>query len=144
MSRPKYVEGGPTGDTGTYWYAAPEQLYENFDHTPKTDVFTCGLVLYEILGGFPVFPPTLPLMEVWRRLRAHNLPVIPEEFGPVMQGLIPRCWMNDPKDRPSFQDILNEFGSAGFVILPYADGSVIKDAVMKVIEWERNPERRAK
>jgi serine/threonine protein kinase len=139
LSRPQYVQGWPTGGTGTYWYAAPEQLYEDIEHTPKTDVFTFGLVLYEIIGNFPVFDVSLPLAEVVRRLRDRRLPEIPAEFGPLMQRLIPRCWLNDPKDRPSFRDIFRTFESAGFNILPNVDASVIKEAVSTVIAWEQMP-----
>jgi serine/threonine protein kinase len=141
LSRPEYVKGAPTNDAVTYRYAAPEQLYEDFHHTPQTDVFSFGLVLYEIIGNIPVFDGSVSLAEVVRRLRDHRLPTIPDTFGPLMQKLIPRCWLSAPRHRPSFQDIFREFESAGFDILPHADASVIKEAVSKVIAWEQSPGR---
>jgi hypothetical protein len=55
-----------------------------------------------------------------------------------MQSLIPRCWSTNPNDRPSFEDILNEFRSCGFAILPGADADVIRKAVSEVLEAERS------
>jgi serine/threonine protein kinase len=136
VSRPRYVEGPPTWDAVTYWYAAPEQLEETCCPTTKTDVFAFGLVLYEMIGGEPVFSANLGLKQVVLRLRAHNLPSIPDNFGALMQGLIPRCWSPNPKSRPSFQAILEEFQSVDFAILPNVDPSAIKEAVCEVLTWE--------
>jgi hypothetical protein len=138
VSRPQYVEGPATGDTGTPLYAAPEQLDQDRPHTTKTDVFAFGLVLFEIIGNRPVFPEGTGLMQVARRLRAHDLPTIPAMFGPFMQDLIPRCWLERPEARPSFQGIFDEFRSAEFNILPEVDCSKIKQAVGEVLAWEAN------
>jgi serine/threonine protein kinase len=141
LSRPDYVNGAPTNDTGTYQYAAPEQLYQNYQHTAKTDVFAFGLILYEIISNTPVFAGSLRLAEVVRRLRDRRLPEIPATFGSVMQRLIPRCWLNAPRDRPSFHEIFCEFETAGFEILPNVDAAAIKEAVSSVIAAEESASR---
>jgi serine/threonine protein kinase len=128
-----------TGDTGTYAYAAPEQLDENSIPTIKLDVFAFGLVVYEIMGSVPVFGEGEYLLGVVKRLRSGILPDIPVKFGGLMRTLIPRCWSYDPPSRPSFNDIFRDLESAGFAILPRADGAVIRDAVSKVLEWQRSP-----
>jgi TPR repeat protein len=133
--------GGPwTGDTGTVRYAAPEQGYDG-PHTKKLDVFSFGLILYEIIGNLPVFGAQDSDLDVARRLQSRDLPNIPGEFGRLMQELIPRCWSWEPESRPSFDEIFRKFESAGFAILPNADASVIRNAVSQVLAWERNPER---
>jgi serine/threonine protein kinase len=133
MSRPISADGPPTGDTGTKGYAAPEQLSANAAHTPKTDVFTFGLILYEIIRGEPVFDPNQTLV---RKLRSEQFPAIPDEFGSFMQDLIPRCWAHDPQNRPSFQDIFDEFQTVDFEILPSVNRSFLKQSVSEVLAWE--------
>jgi serine/threonine protein kinase len=141
LSRPGYVEGPPTRWAGTELYSAPEQLEENYRPSKKTDVFTFGLVLYEIIGSHAVFCEGIGLKQLVLRLRGHDLPNIPSEFGWLMQELIPRCWAERPGSRPSFQDIFETIAKADFAILPNVDRSAIKDAVFKVLAWESCSDR---
>jgi serine/threonine protein kinase len=53
-SRCKANDHTPTHDTGTPHYAAPE-LFEDDARTKKVDVFSFGLICYEILVGRAVF-----------------------------------------------------------------------------------------
>jgi serine/threonine protein kinase len=136
MSRVESSEGPPTGDTGTLWYAAPEQLEEGERHTTKTDVFSFGYLLYEIITGRAVFAPPDTPMSVLRRIRAGDFPTLPDGFGAFMQGLIRRCWSKNPRDRPSFAQILRQFEDCGFTILPGVNADAIREAVDEVVAWE--------
>jgi hypothetical protein len=53
-----------------------------------------------------------------------------------MQGLIERCWSGDSSIRPSFDDILSEFQTRQFNILPVADCDEIRCAVDDVLKWK--------
>jgi hypothetical protein len=50
--------------------------------------------------------------------------------------LIQQCWSVDPSQRPSFREILDEFASNGWAILPNADAKVVETAVSQVIALE--------
>jgi serine/threonine protein kinase len=141
VSRPESADGPPTADTGTVWYAAPEQLEENMPHTRKTDVFSFGYVLYEILTGKEVFAPSERAYSVLKRIRAQQFPTLPEAFGSLMQGLVRRCWSNNPRDRPSFEAIFREFEDCGFAILPDADPERIQACVNEILALERAPKQ---
>jgi serine/threonine protein kinase len=65
----------PTAETGTICYAAPEQYLENAAPATKSDVFSFGLILYEILVGWPVFSSTDSPFDVIQRLRGHHFAV---------------------------------------------------------------------
>jgi serine/threonine protein kinase len=126
-----------TGESGTVHYAAPELFEENANFTGKVDVWSFGLILYEIVAGRAVFPPSFPPFEVIRRIRDRwrpNIPLI--ECGEFMVGLIQRCWSDDPASRPSFDEILLEFQACQLSILPLAKSDELRGEVESVLLWE--------
>jgi TPR repeat protein len=128
----------PIPGSGTVYYAAPEQYEEGATPTPKIDVFAFGLILYELLVGSPVFSRSESQFNVIRRLRRRDFPVVPGVCGPIMQNLIPRCWLQDPADRPSFRQIFLEFRGCDFNILPNAAAHELQSFCDAVLDWERN------
>jgi TPR repeat protein len=127
----------PENGTGTIGYAAPEQYEEGVVCTTKCDVFTFGLVLYEILVGDRVFPLLGSQFDVIRRLFHRDLPVLPANHGQLMQTLLVDCWEQDPADRPSFDEIFERFDTAEYKILPDADHIRIRSFVDGILAWER-------
>jgi serine/threonine protein kinase len=132
--------GTRTANSGTVHYAAPELFEEDAKLTPKVDVWGFGLILYEIVSGLVVFPPSLSPFEVIQKIRNRYRPVIPIDRGEYMEGLIGRCWSHDPSCRPSFDEILAEFQARQFKILRDADSEEICEAVDAVLRSE--PEAR--
>jgi hypothetical protein len=134
----------PAPDKGRLYYAAPELYLDAAQPTPKMDVFSFGLILFEILFGCPGFSRDEPPIFVMRRILAGDMPKIPDSCGKFMQELIPRCWAMDPESRPSFEDILNEFQANGFCILPDADAMRIRTYFCGVLVWEVRSHKTAK
>jgi serine/threonine protein kinase len=124
-------------ETGTVQYAAPEQFHEGVVCTAKCDVFSFGLVLYEMLVRAPVFAPSESPFSVIARLRARDLPLLPAEHGELMQRLIGQCLKQDPVERPSFGEIFDMFTANDFGILPRADRVRIRDFADRIVNWER-------
>jgi hypothetical protein len=121
-------------------YAAPEMFSDDQLCSTKADVFSFGSVVYEILTGSPVFPRNELPFPVMRKLFSGDLPKLPESHGPMMQILIDRCWNRDPGDRPSFDEILNEFQTHPEQIVPGANPSSISEYIREVLCWEsQNP-----
>jgi serine/threonine protein kinase len=129
----------PIGAAGTVHYAAPEQFKEEIQSaTPAIDVFSFGLILYEIIVGRAVFPQNLMPFEV---IRMHNddfRPEIPDHVCHPMRDLIMRCWSPNPADRPSFDAILSFIESNHFDIVPYADPKAVHAYVNGVRDWDRD------
>jgi hypothetical protein len=138
-TRPTDFDYTPTGDAGTVHYAAPERFKEDIEiRTPAIDVFSFGLVLYEIIVGGAVFPAMLVPFEV---IRMHNdgfRPDIPDHVYPHMRDLIIRCWSPNPTDRPSFDEILSFIESNRFEIFREVDPKAVHAYVNGVKDWERN------
>jgi serine/threonine protein kinase len=127
-----------TSSSATVYYAAPELFEKRGGPTLKSDVFSFGLLAYEMLVGSPVFPVLDGPLSVIRRLRAADFPPIPPKCGSVMQDVIARCWAMKPNDRPSFNDILRQFEVQDFAIFPNADARAIREYYAAIREWELN------
>jgi serine/threonine protein kinase len=126
LSRAVSADSPASSGRGTPAYAAPEQLNPTGPYNSKVDVFAFGWVAYEIMS----FPWPVG------RCAQSELSHPPPRFGSVMPGLIQRCWSVDPSQRPSFREILDEFESNGWAILPDADARVVEAAVSQVIALE--------
>jgi serine/threonine protein kinase len=135
-SRYEWDDATLTTGIGTVNYAAPEQFQNEEDITNKIDVFSFGLILYEILIGSAVFPSSMYPFPIMRRVLNGDMPSIPERCGPFMQRLIHRCWSMNPQSRPSFDDIFVELQSNDFRIFPGADPRVIREYVTGILAWE--------
>lgn len=86
---------------GTPLYAAPEQLAER-DLTPKVDVFSLGLVLFEILTGAGAYASFGGTYEAALRRIEVDAPALPreEEFPTELVALVGRMLSLDPDKRP--------------------------------------------
>jgi hypothetical protein len=124
-----------TGLTWTVNYAAPA-MYQEEGPTSKVDMFSFGLILYAILVGLPVFPPSMHTLKIMNQVLKGDMPPVPDKCGAFMQSLIRRCWSMTPQCRPSFDDIFHELQSNGFAIFPGADPGVIREYVLGIIAWE--------
>ena len=87
---------------GTPAYMAPEQL-EGKEVTVKSDLYSLGLVLYEILTGKRAFnASTLPELI---KQRESSVPASPSalvrDLDPVVERVILRCLEKDPAQRPA-------------------------------------------
>jgi serine/threonine protein kinase len=122
-------------DTGTVHYAAPEMFKEG-NSTNKADVFWFGLVLYEILVGSAVFLSSAYPKPVMKGILAGDMPESPAKCGKFIQNLIARCWSLNPEDRPSFDQILEEFQTCNFAIVPGADPKQLRSYAWGIIAWE--------
>ncbi|MBV1861675.1 MAG: serine/threonine protein kinase [Nannocystaceae bacterium] len=108
---------------GTPHYAQPEQLDTN-TLTPAADVYSLGMVLYELLSGFTPFVPDKIVGEVvdmwfnsplqWLRAHAQDA-VIPlrsrvgeDELSSELCAVVDRCLAKTPAQRPSDAATLGE------------------------------------
>jgi eukaryotic-like serine/threonine-protein kinase len=85
---------------GTVHYMAPEQL-EGRPATPRSDVFSLGVILYEMVGGSPPFVGDSPMSVASAILRDAPLPlpVMSEGVEPALGEAVLRCLAKDPPTR---------------------------------------------
>jgi len=86
---------------GTPAYMAPEQ-WEGREVSAKSDLYSLGLVLYELFTGRPVYKGKNPSEII--KLHKESSPTTPssliEGFDPAVERLILKCLEKDPTNRP--------------------------------------------
>lgn len=90
-----------TGEViGTPAYMSPEQV-EGKELTPASDVYSLGLVIYQMVTGTRAFEDTTPLSMAVRRIKEDPIP--PHTLVPDLErhweSLILKCLERDSKDR---------------------------------------------
>ncbi|OHT12179.1 hypothetical protein TRFO_18190 [Tritrichomonas foetus] len=118
------------GSVGTPNWMAPE-MFEDDNYTEKIDVYSYGMILYEMLTEklpFKGLEPVRIMMDVFGGQR----PIIPQNCPKPLHQLIESCWEQDPTKRPSFEAIYELFISKQ-VYFPNTNLNMI-DAMTNYIE----------
>ncbi|KAH3745950.1 circularly permutated Ras protein 1 [Pelomyxa schiedti] len=87
---------------GTPIYMAPEILSGTEDYGIETDVFSYGVLLWQIVTGYP---PYIRMQDFYTFVMSGKREEIPAETQPEYAQLITDCWHQDPGKRPPFPAI---------------------------------------
>ncbi|QDZ19563.1 dual specificity protein kinase [Chloropicon primus] len=96
---------------GTPSWMAPE-LIQGARYDEKVDVYSFAIVLFELLSGEIPFSSNygqeLNHVRILYDVVKHSArPALPDFIPGATKALIARCWSQDPRERPSFADILS-------------------------------------
>ncbi|KAJ3593984.1 hypothetical protein NHX12_006316, partial [Muraenolepis orangiensis] len=119
ISRQSFREGA-LGVEGTPGYQAPE-IRPGIVYDEKVDMFSYGMVLYELLSGCR---PALGQhqLQIAKKLSKGIRPVLgsPEEVQfHCLQGLMSQCWDTKPEKRPLAQQCVRQMQEPSFPCLRY-------------------------
>ncbi|KAH0990662.1 hypothetical protein GBA52_002145 [Prunus armeniaca] len=105
IARVQAQSGVMTAETGTYRWMAPEVIeHKPYDH--KADVFSFGVVLWELLTGKLPYENLTPLQAAVGVVQKGLRPTIPRHTNPMLMELMERCWQQEPSLRPEFSEIV--------------------------------------
>ena len=85
---------------GTPEYMSPEQARgENLDQ--RSDIFSLGVIFYEILTGKKPYPSDVPLATLWKRMQERVTPALKLEpsLPLALNGIVVKALEIDPQDR---------------------------------------------
>jgi hypothetical protein len=101
---------------GTYNWMAPEVMTENATYTEKVDVWSFGMILYELATNtipYDYCGDNVPFLirEVCVKKKTPPLPE-GQVVDATVLSLIQQCWNWDPQQRPSFSQIVQTLKDA--------------------------------
>ena len=96
-----------TGKVGTVRWMAPEMIREERIYDDKVDIYSFGLILWELIRG------DLPYDDIgWNYcieeaiLNGERPRIVPGSCPRAWQYLIKACWHAEPTERPDIQDVV--------------------------------------
>ncbi|CAI5963552.1 unnamed protein product [Closterium sp. NIES-65] len=107
VARLKTERGEMTKEVGTYRWMAPEAFgTSSWPVTHKADVYSYGIVLWELIAGELPFADYSPLQAAVAVALNGARPPAPENCPPGIRKLMERCWDKAPKERPEFTEVI--------------------------------------
>ena len=99
------------GVTGKVRWIAPEVLL-NQEYDEKADVYSYGIVLWEILTSQKPFAEVQPTSSIPDVVAGGGRPALPKDAPGFLAKLIRECWHREAARRPSFDDIVRRLTKA--------------------------------
>jgi serine/threonine protein kinase len=126
-----------TQQAGTPLYMAPE-MYEAGDYTPAVDVFSFGLILYDLVVGDFAFSPSLTPWQLMNVVTRSDRPECPSDMSENVKGIILRCWSVEGDARGTFEDIWSDLVAIHFNLLGGSDVAKVSEFVSWALDQEPN------
>ena len=93
-------------EAGTLVYMAPEVMDNDDGYDNSVDVYSFGMLLYELFTGTKPFDQRIPVIPLVAQKKLYNLD-IPREVPKVFANIIRKC-NRPPGERPTFKKIYKD------------------------------------
>lgn len=111
-SRTLYYEPELEIPVGTPQWTAPE-VSQRKGYTLKSDIFSLGMVYYEILTAQQPFHDVERTLEVTSLIEKGRRPAISKQHSswcPTFPKIIEKCWHQKPEKRPTSKEVIDMLG----------------------------------
>ncbi|KAL3809012.1 hypothetical protein ACHAXA_000292 [Cyclostephanos tholiformis] len=95
-----------TGETGSYRFMAPE-VFRHEEYNESVDVYSYSMIFYQILLGVAPWNAFSGLEAVTKASIDGERPLVPRNVDGRLSTLLRRCWDENPRARPDFEEIIN-------------------------------------
>ncbi|OHT00979.1 TKL family protein kinase [Tritrichomonas foetus] len=117
-----------TGLIGTTLWMAPEVLLSTPFYDEKVDVYSFGILLWELLTGCAPYNNEVTA-DLTVQIVEYNLrPPIPEDTPESLKSLIENCWEAQPSNRPTFHQIVTCLSDPAYQIPGSEQSTFMKEA----------------
>ncbi|RHZ85786.1 hypothetical protein Glove_60g167 [Diversispora epigaea] len=93
---------------GVLPYIAPEVLSGDKEYTKAADVYSFGIIAYEMITGFPPYPDIPHDKDLAMKICNGLRPKIPFHTPKLITRIIMRCWDARVTHRPTFEEFWKE------------------------------------
>ncbi|RHZ86001.1 hypothetical protein Glove_57g129 [Diversispora epigaea] len=93
---------------GVLPYIAPEVLSGDEEYTKAADVYSFGIIAYEMITGFPPYPDIPHDEDLAIKICNGLRPKIPFHTPKLITRIIMRCWDARVTHRPTFKELKDE------------------------------------
>ncbi|RHZ84187.1 hypothetical protein Glove_84g60 [Diversispora epigaea] len=90
---------------GVLPYIAPEVLSGEEEYTKAADVYSFGIIAYEMVTGFPPYPDIPHDKDLAMKICNGLRPKIPFHTSKLITRIIMRCWDVRVAHRPTFKEL---------------------------------------
>lgn len=94
-------------------YIAPE-TWEQSIYSQESDVYSFGILMYEIITNQEAFCGN-KFFEIPAKVTSGIRPEFKIQIQSPYKNLIEKCWSQNPSDRPTFNQILEELSDSQFI-----------------------------
>ncbi|RHZ88846.1 hypothetical protein Glove_21g78 [Diversispora epigaea] len=94
---------------GVLPYIAPEVLSGDEEYTKAADVYSFGIIVYELITGFAPYYDVPHDRDLARQICNGLRPKIPFHTPKLITRMIMRCWDARVTHRPTFKELEREF-----------------------------------
>ena len=98
------------GAAGTLPWMAPE-LFDRKPNSPATDIYSLGVVLWEILSRQTPFAEVMPVV-IMGMVLIGKRETLPEKCPEIFRLMITACWDADSQKRPTAETVGDQFEAA--------------------------------
>ncbi len=146
-SRAQMAAADPGVGFGKFGYMAPEQIIRGRSIDRRTDVYSCGVMLWELLTGARLysFKPNFPLRDIARTIASGNVARPSSRvpgLDPDFDALVARALAPDPRDRFQVaEDLRDALQRKLYQVDPTFSSDLLGQLVRQLFEDEIEEER---